>query len=49
MSHIPAKDSLDAQAKVIFFTEDDAHGPTNETELTYDYTYYQLAPIDYWT
>ncbi len=28
---------------------DDAHTPTFETELTYDYTYSQLPPIDYWT
>jgi hypothetical protein len=28
---------------------DDAHTPTIETELTYDYTYSQLPPIDYWT
>jgi hypothetical protein len=28
---------------------DDAHIPTIETELTYDYTDYQLPPIDTWT
>jgi hypothetical protein len=28
---------------------DDAHTPTIETKLTYDYTYSQLPPIDYWT
>jgi hypothetical protein len=28
---------------------DDAHIATIETELTYDYTYSQLSPIDYWT
>jgi hypothetical protein len=28
---------------------DDTHTPTIETELTYDYTYSQLPPIDYWT
>jgi hypothetical protein len=28
---------------------DDAYPPTIETELTYDYTYSQLPPIDYWT
>jgi hypothetical protein len=27
----------------------DTHIPTIETELTYDYTYSQLPPIDYWT
>jgi hypothetical protein len=27
----------------------DAHTPTIETELTYDYTYSQLPPKDYWT
>ncbi len=27
----------------------DAHMPTIETEPTYDYTYSQLPPIDYWT
>ena len=27
----------------------DAHIPAIETELTYDYTYSQLPPIDYWT
>jgi len=27
----------------------DMHMPTIETELTYDYTYSQLPPIDYWT
>lgn len=27
----------------------DAHIPTIETELIYDYTYSQLPPIDYWT
>lgn len=27
---------------------DDAHIPTIEIELTYDYTYPQLPPIDYW-
>jgi hypothetical protein len=28
---------------------DDTHTPSIETELTYDYTYSQLPPIDYWT
>ena len=28
---------------------EDVHIPTIETELTYDYTYSQLPPIDYWT
>ena len=28
---------------------DSPHIPTIETELTYDYTYSQLPPIDYWT
>jgi hypothetical protein len=28
---------------------DDTHTPTIEIELTYDYTYSQLPPIDYWT
>jgi hypothetical protein len=28
---------------------DDTHIPAIETELTYDYTYSQLPPIDYWT
>jgi len=28
---------------------DDAHTPTIETELTYDCTYSQLPPDDYWT
>jgi len=28
---------------------DNLHTPTIETELTYDYTYSQLPPIDYWT
>ena len=27
----------------------DARMPTIETELTYDYTYSQLSPVDYWT
>ena len=27
----------------------DTHIPTIETELTYDYTYSQLPPINYWT
>jgi len=27
---------------------DDAHTPTIETEFTHDYTYSQLAPIDFW-
>jgi hypothetical protein len=27
----------------------EVHTPTIETELTYDYTYSQLPPIDYWT
>ena len=28
---------------------DGTHIPAIETELTYDYTYSQLPPIDYWT
>jgi len=28
---------------------DDTHTPSIEAELTYDYTYSQLPPIDYWT
>ena len=28
---------------------DTLHTPAIETELTYDYTYSQLPPIDYWT
>jgi len=28
---------------------DDAYPRTIETELTFDYTYWQLPPIDYWT
>jgi hypothetical protein len=27
----------------------EVHTPTFETELTYDYDYSQLPPIDYWT
>ncbi|MGD9214314.1 MAG: hypothetical protein PVJ84_05855 [Desulfobacteraceae bacterium] len=27
----------------------EVHIPTFETELTNDYTYWQLPPIDYWT
>jgi hypothetical protein len=27
----------------------DTHIPITETELTYDYTYSQLPPIDYWS
>jgi hypothetical protein len=28
---------------------DNTHTPTVETELTYDTTYSQLPPIDFWT
>jgi hypothetical protein len=48
MNYLPAKDSRDAQAKVIYKSKV-VHIPTIETELTYDYTYSQLPPIDYWT